>query len=234
MMSVPTPPCWWRGAGGGLGWSVCKKVGTMRYHARAADPPGQVCWALAGCGKAEPRWKISTQINISFTPVLLCWCCASCSLVPCHMVLQVGRAREESSYTNGKGRQGALPIMNLPCSPQCSPAGQLRIRQMKAKVQENSLFTPPRGHRASLWWWVFEGDAWTCSVPPLNQILVLSLWAAKFSHACLLFSFFSSDKQQDYETKLCKLIVYFWRGVLELYIVIPSAFIHFYAEMSKK
>ena len=70
-------------------------------------------------------------------------------------------------------------------------------------------------------------------MPPLNQILALSLWAIKFSHACLLVSFFSSDKQQDYKTKFYKLIAYFWRGGLKLYIVIPSAFIHSHAEMSK-
>lgn len=75
-------------------------------------------------------------------------------------------------------------------------------------------------------------------MPPPNQILALSLWAAKFSLACLFVSFssvvFSSDKQQDYKTKLHKLIVYFWRGVLELYMVISSAFIHsVHAEMSK-
>lgn len=103
-------------------------------------------------------------------------------------------------------------------------AGQLRPRQTKAK------FSSGHGHRAFLGLRVFEGDVWSCSTPPLKQTLALSPWAAKFSH---LVSFFSSDNHQDYPTKVCTLIVCFWRGVLELHIEIPSVFIHSCAEMSK-
>lgn len=80
---------------------------------------------------------------------------------------------------------------------------------------------------------MFEADAWGCPVPALNQILALSLWAAKFIHACLLVSFIPGDKQQEYKTKLCKLLAYFWRGVLEPYVVISSALIHSHEEVSK-
>lgn len=126
---------------------------------------------------SPPRFSSATALDTL-------WC------LPIQEVLQVERAIGETPYTEGKGRQKALPITDLPCSPQCSLAAQLRIGQTTAKVQENLLFTSGLGHRASLWLWEFEGDAWSCSVPLLNQVLALSLWAAKLSHACLFGCFF--------------------------------------------
>ena len=119
---------------------------------------GMVC--LHGVrGRFAGQWQDVVKQNlgeryqpISTSPslLLLCWCCAWCSLVPSHVVLEAGIAGEESPYTKGKGRQRELPVASLPCSSHRSLAGQLRIRQTKAKVQENLLSTSGCGHGASL------------------------------------------------------------------------------------